>query len=314
MNNEKVLVKMIFGSHLYGLNTPTSDKDYKGVFVPNLKDLLLCKAPKVYSESTKKGSDSKNSPKDIDSELYSINYFIDLACKGETVALDMLHAPKRSFTETSWQWEDLQSFRSRFYTKNLTALVGYAKHQAAKYGVKGSRLHDAKSVLEIIKSNENKTVLEVWNLFPITDNLQKFYHEDNSPKIYEVCGKKLTLTAKCKTYVPMIENFVRNYGERARLAEANEGVDWKAISHAFRAAYQVRAIFTEGGFTYPLKEVVMLQRIKSGQMHYGKEVGPILDLLLDEVMALREKSTLPKEVDRSFFDEWILNTFYSGVI
>jgi predicted nucleotidyltransferase len=31
---------MKFGSHLYGLNTPTSDVDYKGIFMPTLEQGL----------------------------------------------------------------------------------------------------------------------------------------------------------------------------------------------------------------------------------------------------------------------------------
>jgi len=31
----------VFGSHLYGLNTPTSDKDYKGVFMIELIEVTI---------------------------------------------------------------------------------------------------------------------------------------------------------------------------------------------------------------------------------------------------------------------------------
>lgn len=36
------VVKMKFGSHLYGLNTPNSDVDYITVFIPDVKDLIMC--------------------------------------------------------------------------------------------------------------------------------------------------------------------------------------------------------------------------------------------------------------------------------
>lgn len=38
---EADVVYMTFGSHLYGLDTPMSDKDYKGVCLPDTKSLLL---------------------------------------------------------------------------------------------------------------------------------------------------------------------------------------------------------------------------------------------------------------------------------
>lgn len=36
-----LIVKMKFGSHLYGTNTEDSDVDYKGVFLPSKKEILL---------------------------------------------------------------------------------------------------------------------------------------------------------------------------------------------------------------------------------------------------------------------------------
>ena len=35
------MVKMVFGSHLYGLDTENSDKDYCGIFVPTAKEIIL---------------------------------------------------------------------------------------------------------------------------------------------------------------------------------------------------------------------------------------------------------------------------------
>lgn len=73
----KTLVEMEFGSHLYGLNTDNSDKDYKGIFIPTAKEILLGTAPKVIDTSTGDKS-SKNTKDDIDRHLYSLKKFIVL--------------------------------------------------------------------------------------------------------------------------------------------------------------------------------------------------------------------------------------------
>ena len=39
----KVIVKAIAGSHLFGTNTPESDIDYKGIYLPEPKDIILGK-------------------------------------------------------------------------------------------------------------------------------------------------------------------------------------------------------------------------------------------------------------------------------
>ena len=59
MKYEK-LFECVHGSHLYGLNTPESDIDYKGVFMPSIDELLLGKSPKQISESTGNDSSKKH--------------------------------------------------------------------------------------------------------------------------------------------------------------------------------------------------------------------------------------------------------------
>ena len=119
----ETIVNMVFGSHLYGTSSPTSDRDYKGIFMPSREQILLQRVPHSINDSTKHGTD-KNTPEDTDREQYSLHYFLYLACEGETVALDMLHAPQEFWLESSPIWEDLVLKRRQFYTKNLKALVG----------------------------------------------------------------------------------------------------------------------------------------------------------------------------------------------
>lgn len=96
----KIIVKMKFGAHLYGTATIKSDVDYKGVFLPAKEEVLLGKIPKCLNFSSG-DSESKNTSNDIDIEFYSLHYFIKLAREGQTVALDMLHAPDSAIIETS---------------------------------------------------------------------------------------------------------------------------------------------------------------------------------------------------------------------
>ena len=299
----KILVDMVFGSHLYGTNSETSDRDYKGVFMPTREQVLLQRVPHSINESTKKGTE-KNTAEDTDRERYSLHYFMHLACEGETVALDMLHAPKEFWLSHSSIWEDLVSRRHMFYTRSLKAFVGYARRQAAKYGVKGSRLSEAKKVIEFLSVQPaSLRIGDVWDQLPEGEHIHKTSNEVD--QLYEVCGKKLTAKGYCHHYVPMLQAFADRYGDRARQAEENKGVDWKAVSHAFRAAYQVKHILVNGGYTYPLPETEFIKRVKSGTMHFANEVGPQLDRLMEELEGLSEVSTLPAKVDRAYWDQWL---------
>lgn len=304
-----MVVKMMFGSHLYGTATKNSDTDYKGVFMPDFKTILLGKVPKSVHKNTNNDNE-KNSSIDIDEEIYSIHYFIKLAYKGETVALDMLHAPKDMLLFTTPLWESLVEERERFYTKNLKAFVGYARRQASKYGIKGSRLNDAERVLDFLKSQDpNVKVCTLWDSLPEGDHIYKYpaNEDSNNERMYEVCGRKVNERASVGYFIPVVQKFYSNYGHRAKMAALNQGIDWKAISHALRAAFQVKQILQEGTISFPLQQAPYLTAVKQGQFHYTEEVAPVLENLMDEVEGLSAKSSLPEKVDRNFWDDFLVN-------
>lgn len=316
MYKQEIIVKTIFGSHLYGTSTPESDNDFKGVFLPSKEQILLNEIPKSINESTKNNNSSKNTSKDVDLEMYSLHYFIHLACEGETVAIDMLHAPDNMIIEKNSIWDEIIKNRKMFYTKNLKAFVGYARRQASKYGIKGSRLNDAQRVLDFLNDymyteyeySPNPTLRSIWDNLPNGEHIFKHPPNENGMRYYEVCGRKLGETIHIQHAHEIIGTFVDNYGERARKAAANEGIDWKAISHAFRAAYQVKQILTENTITFPLKEAEFLLQIKQGKLDYQSVVAPELNNLISEVEKLSENSNLPEKVNRNFWNNFIVNT------
>lgn len=306
----KPIVKMKFGSHLYGTDTPSSDTDFKGVFMPSREQILLGEIPKSLNEKTNKNSNTKNTAEDVDIEIYSLHYFLKLACDGETVALDMLHAPMNMCEEWSSVWQIIVNNRQRFYTKNLKAFIGYARRQAAKYGIKGSRLNDAERVLFFLHGVLpcGSRLGLYWDQLPEGEFIHKHPPNENGEMMYEVCGRKLGEKVSISYAYDVVKRFVDSYGERARQAANNEGIDWKAVSHAFRAAFQVKQILTEGTITFPLKQAGFLRDIKIGHFHFANELSPILDNLMTEIDELAAASGLPEQPDRKFWRQFLFDT------
>ena len=98
------------------------------------------------------------------------------------------------------------------------------------------------------------------------------------------------------------------YGQRAALAASNQNIDWKAISHALRAGYQIEEIFTKGTISYPLCQAQYLKDVKLGRLDYLTEVAPTLEALMDKVEGLAKDCGLPEEPDFDYWDDFLCQT------
>lgn len=321
-------MKTIFGSHLYGLNTPESDMDYKGIFIPDPKSILLQKA--ISSETSSTGNmHSKNSKDDIDLEMFSLHKFISLAMKGETVALDMLHAPSNMIVETSDIWKELQENRWRFYTTNLRSYMGYVRTQASKYGIKGTRVAAIESAINNAKLavaslgptpiDRPFKVADIINLLE-TDNYRIRSSDEKNGityEYYQVLDKKFQVTLKVDEYISILEQIYNKYGQRAMEAKENKGIDWKAISHAIRGGLQLIEIYSTGDLKYPLAQRDLVLKVKLGQLDFTTEVQPLLEEICDKVerlaLNLEESGVLSCEPDYEFWDKFLIKHYGTAV-
>ena len=303
-----IIVKMKFGAHLYGTATSASDLDYKGVFLPSKQDVLLGRIGKSCSYTT--GQDStRNKPGDVDYEYYSLHYFIKLACEGQTVAMDMLHAPDNMIMKKSAVWDAIVANRERFYTRNLKAFIEYARRQAGKYGIRGSRLNAVARVLEVLKAEASeKKLRDIWEALPRTDHCFDMGPDPKGMRQYQVCGKTFQESVRIAYVIPILQKFYDEYGQRAVQAAENRNIDWKAVSHAIRAAYQTKEILTRGSITFPLANAAFLKRVKQGELDYRTEAAPALEALMEEVEALVRTSSLPEKADTDYWDRFICET------
>ena len=313
----KTVVEMVFGSHLYGLNTEKSDKDYKGIFIPDPKDIILGgTAPKVLDSSTNK-SKSKNTVQDIDKQMYSLKKFLSMGFLGDTIVIDMIHAPDNMIVQSSTVWDFIRENRSKFYTSELTGVFGYVKKQAAKYGVKGSRVATCKEVLNIVNQYpDNYRLFEIEDQLPLNEFcfwIDDYNEHTGNQRFYSVLQRKFQSTQPLSQIKESLTKIDKEYGERARQAERNEGVDWKAVSHALRAGYQLKSIFSTGDLIYPLAETDYILSVKKGEVKF-QYVQEELEQLMDTVESLSTKSGYPKQVDKQFWNDFLLEVYSTEIL
>ncbi|UIU27075.1 nucleotidyltransferase [Escherichia phage vB_EcoM_SA79RD] len=314
----KTIMKGYFGSHLYGTSTPESDVDFKEIYVPHARDILTGNVKEHMSKNTNNTS-SKNTKDDVDHELYSLKYFFKLAADGETVALDMLHTPQSLVVKSDLPdvWKYIQDNRSRFYTTNMKSYLGYVRKQASKYGVKGSRLAVLRQALK--RSNEwgqyfdNGAVIRLShmkNVLPIGEFASWVETENEKTgkqTFYNLLDRKFQDTLTNKEFNAILVKLEENYGERARKAEANEGIDWKALSHACRGGLQLLEIYKTGDLVYPLQDAPFILDVKLGK-HTFKTVQEFLEDIVDQVEHASEqaaKNGMQQKVDMSFWDDFL---------
>jgi hypothetical protein len=123
----------------------------------------------------------------------------------------------------------------------------------------------------------------------------------------QVCGKKYQETVKIEYALKHLKKSLTEYGGRAMLARKNEGVDWKALSHALRSAMQVWDILTIGTYTFPSPKADYLRDVKQGKIDFT-EVQEWLERIMEDIEKMLPKSNLPNEVDKKFWNSWLIET------
>lgn len=314
----KIIFRCKFGSHLYGTNNENSDLDYKSVFIPDPKDIILQKVSKSINIKTNKNNELKNTSDDIDDESFSLQQFIKLLLEGQTGALDMLFCPEEMIIEKRPEWDYLVQNRDKFLHSGTSAFVGYTKQQAAKYGVKGFRVSALREILNWLNLGHDHQTVEslFFNYFiPTNEHIGiALLTEKNGRegKYLTVCNRKVPFNATVKYAKDVYQRIFDMYGERALKAEKNEGIDWKALSHAVRVANESIELLNSGFITFPRPDKDLLIKIKTGQMDY-KEVEKIIETGLIKVEEAQKLSKLPSKPDYKFAEELVYNMYLQQI-
>jgi len=317
----QIIFETKFGSHVYGTNTPNSDLDYKGIFLAPIEDIIFGKKNDsiVTCSKVKKGLGVRNTKDDIDHEFKELRKFIYDALDGQTYAVDMLYTPHKFWKSDSLTWDFIVSNRDKFLSKKVNAFIGYCNQQASKYGLKGTRLGTVKMVIDTLKTFEPTSRLKENPKFASGDFIDyktythKVGNETKDDEMLEILGKLYSGNTQVKLILASLEKFYNGYGERAVMAMNNDGIDFKAISHAYRCCYQLIELATKHRVDFPLAEAPYLTKIKLGEVSWPQKVQDELPALMEKAIKLVKESDLPEEPDREFWNKFIFDTYLKYV-
>jgi len=320
--NYNVVYITKYGSKLYGTDNENSDTDYKGIYIPNKRSVLLKKDMEHYNFNSN-DNNTKNSKDDIDLQLFSIYKWFNLLKKGETGAMDILFSLFREDTQVYNDKEFtsiiLENYR-KFYNKNLHSFLGYCVGQSKVYNVRGERFNELHLFVEYFNDlvkEQGSEKLET--LFPNIETLflehkYKYIKFISAPTsrgsgeikdgIYvEVLGKRFLGTVTIKYFSEKITEMEKQFGNRARASA--KGIDFKALSHAVRVIDEVEELIDENFITFPLKNRTYIKSVKEGHESL-EDVMDYIDQKLNVVQEKLENSSLSEKSDEVFMDELLI--------
>lgn len=327
------LTRLLYGSHLYGTNTPTSDFDFKIITLPPIEDLLLGLRLSVhkrkYDERGERLSEEVSMPAGgWEEEIIPVQKFVTDFMTGQAYAVEVAFAQLRR--EDSPFTELCGLLTSRFLHKNVNGMVGFAVKQTFDYVRRGERYNSALRVLECIDVLQREflgTGLAV-RLSTELATLQKFKHESGTVmdwialhsalelgtstnqrtvmRTLKLNGREYLETTTLQNFRTAVEKLRDQYGERSTRA-ASTDVDWKSLSHAVRVYNQVIELLQTKRIAFPRPNAEELTRIKKGEVPI-EQVTELLRRLDDQVTLELARSTLP---DASELNDDLHRLFFS---
>ena len=106
-----------------------------------------------------------------------------------------------------------------------------------------------------------------------------FSKEGEEGRLLYILGKGYSASIAAEEMLHRLQVEFDKHGERVRQAENNEGIDWKALSHAVRCMHQLLEILDTGSLRYPLATAPLLKEIKQGRLTWREVETMLLELV-----------------------------------
>ena len=321
----KIIFETVVGSRLYGTNSPESDMDFMGIFLPSTEDVLgLENPPTEWSKDEKISTGARNIAGDVDRKYYSLKRYLSLLAEGQSIQLEMLFSPRQMWLTPGrpmrCPWSTIIQNRELFVSKgSIMPFIGFAKAQAYKATVKGENLKILREIIHRMTLNFEKEPSS--RHLPISDYISSIYRDqctfldyphvkhiesETRPGVtmshIEIAGRKFEFTQKAKDVYNKLIKLEERYGTRSEAA-AESGYDYKSIMHAYRLLFEAKMLLTEGKLILPLPidTVNFLKTIRAGE--YKADFFIEIEEQLTEIRELKEKSSLQESVDRGKINE-----------
>ena len=312
----QTLLVIPHGSHLYGTAGPSSDYDYKALYLPPLEKLVLGAKMEVLKYKFDEHGNTVGDYDSMPANGYEVEYiplqkFVGDYLTGQAYAVEFVHAAKQGFAAsylTAPETAALLHFISTLpLHSGVDGMVGFAVKQTFDYVRRGERYTAACNMLAVVDEVMSKLKSDKQRLdtpygesgMMVLDEIARatgarIGSSTNHNRVMRTLvlnGREYLETTNLVHFRAAIQKLADSYGHRSTAA-AETTVEWKSLSHAVRVYQQVIELLTNGNIAFPRPNAESLKAIKNAEVQLS-EVKNLLRQLDDQVDAVKLSSILP---------------------
>lgn len=313
MNEQELVLKNLIlkvrtGSHLYGTNTPESDEDFVGIFVPDAEYLLglhfdeerkgMDRTGEVDLNIVSKDAEGKNTKDAVDFRAYTLEKFARLSLGNNPNVLEILFVNPANIVFANDMGYRLLNLRYEFLSTNIKhRFLGYAFSQKHKMVIKLENYEKLVEAIDYIDHNTDKQFLLDIEHHPI------FVRKKDHVTIGDV---NMPVTVTIKKAKKMLAARLAKFGSRQELV-SKYGYDTKFASHLIRLLKEGQELLSTGDLKFPLRSRYLLSDIRYGKYSMS-EVLSLADDVEKEVEGLYDTTKLPHSPNRKLVEKFVIDT------
>ncbi|MFA4971158.1 MAG: nucleotidyltransferase domain-containing protein [bacterium] len=306
-----MILKIRAGSHLFGTNTPESDLDYIGVFMPTRQMVYgfgHCEVVEMHVKA--KDESGRNTADAVDFSAYEFRKFVALAMQNNPNILHLLFANEENVLEADKAFgRALLDAAPLFPHKGAHhRFVAYAHAQLHKMRIKPENYEALQRALEFLNGQDDNAVLGEFR----TSNI--FRNTDDTGKHLKVGDLSFEAGVFVKKARRMVAERISKATSRASLF-TKYGYDTKFASNVIHLLKEGIDLMKYGRLVYPLPYADLILDIKRG-VYENEQIEEMAEALTEEARRAFDGTTLPahprtKEIELFLMDRmerWLVSS------
>jgi predicted nucleotidyltransferase len=305
---ENLILEIKSGSHMFGTNTPDSDQDFVGIFMPPpeiLFGLQECELVTMNEES--KDSEGRNTSEAVDRTFYNIKKFVKLALQNNPNIINVLFASPASVVFQTVEGAELLGYRCFFPHKGCYhRYVSYARSQKHKMLIKACNYEELQETLTELEKEHHVHTRRLMDAHE--EGSEYLRVSEESVYHFKVGDLLLDRKLAISDAISKVKKRLDSAGNRTSLI-TKYGFDTKFGSNLIMLLRQGIELLRTGKLTLPLPYAQEIIDIKQGKFE-AQEVIELAKSLEKEAEYAYETSTLSDKPRIEEVESFLIRLFF----